>query len=418
MEMKKIYIKQLILNSIILAIIGSLLILKQAKADEFCKSAIINICNSPEVDNYEKAKTKFKELKKAVYQSPDIKGLLEGILGPPPNRRGIKHWFCQDLLQTRPVKKINPNELRKKYNECQEMRHSAIQKILFPRQTQERIERLFERTKNHIIDNINKIISPEKQKKDERLSAMVNEVLKTRIIFSQSESRWNISFHKFEPTLRVEGMALLAEIDLSYLVGMMYHEWGHIINPFRFPLDNYERSHDIPFYENLSCLKDIGFARYANTDCYQRLLLVLCSQGENPYCKSLKTFINLYSNFPMLSYESPLHLPELQISKSCQNDQTIEAFPDLIMVEMLAKEMTISSVSENRSRIKKYLAQLCSEYQEVSNMNAHKRYQRTLNTYPDPELRLLFVLNNPKIRKAVGCDPVQADRKFFCSLEN
>ena len=42
----------------------------------------------------------------------------------------------------------------------------------------------------------------------------------------------------------------------------------------------------------------------------------------------------------------------------------------------------------------------------------------TLGTYPDVELRLNFALNNPKIRKAIGCEPVQTDKKFFAVLKS
>ena len=94
------------------------------------------------------------------------------------------------------------------------------------------IEILFHRAKSRVIDRINKIIALEEGSTEKvgRLLAIVNELIRTRIIFSQDEPAWNISAHISESILRVEGMALLVEIDPSYLLGSMYHEFGHRIN--------------------------------------------------------------------------------------------------------------------------------------------------------------------------------------------
>ena len=389
----------------------------ESNSGEFCESLVANICNSTEVSDYMRVKSVFESLGEYIYQF-HTKNLLEEFLGSPADRENVEYWICEDLILEQP-KGIGDNEIYEKYRKCEKIRSSAIQETLFPQQTREKMKKLFQKTKNHIIDNLNEMIALEGNypKKIEKLSIALNEIFKTRMIFSQDKPYWNTSAHKSETIVRAEGMALLADIDSSYLTGVMYHEFGHIINPSRFFSNNYVNRENVPFYTSLSCLKDNGFARPADLSCYQNRLLI-CDQEQKFYCNDMKSFVDSYSIFPMISYEGPTHLSVIPLFEPCQNDQTGEAFSDLVMAEMLAWEMIGSSVEENRSKVKKHLAHLCYEFQKSSDMSLDKRVQLNLGTYPDGKLRLDLVLNHPGIRKAIGCKPVQTGEKSFCELSS
>lgn len=382
----------------------------------FCESLTTNICNSVEVDDYRRIKSIFERLEEYIYQS-HTKNLLEEVLGSPIDREDVKYWDCADLIFEQP--KGIEDEIYEKYQKCEEIRLSAIQETLFPQQIQEKVRSLFLRTRDHIIESLRQMIALERNRnhpeKVEKLSKALNDIFKTHITFSQDKPRWNMSAHTSNTILRVEGMALLAAVDPSYLTGTMYHEFGHIINPSRSLSDDYINKENIPFYTSMSCLKNNGFARSADLNCYQNRLLV-CDQEQKAYCQDMKDFVDSFPDFPMMSYKGPTHIAMFPLFEPCQNDQTEEAFSDLVMAEMLAKKMAPFSVEENRSKIKKYMAHLCYEFQNFSDISADKQAQFNLGTYPNETLRLDLILNHPGIRNAIGCEPIQADEKPFCKI--
>ena len=424
MKLRRFYIRQLAFNLIISTVIGNFLTPERAKADDFCESPVTSLCNSPEVNDYERVKARFEKLKREIHSSPGIRNFLEEVLGPPEDGKDPKHRNCQKILHL--IDKIpdetKKNELDEKFTECQILTDSVFDRLLFPQETKTQIEDLFHRAKNRVIDKINKIMtsggsSPEK---NEKLLAMLDNVAEVHVDFGNNNPRWNVYTYESKPIIEIEGFALLAEIDPSYLLGGIYHEFGHRINPANFLPYSHDRE-NIPFYDSLSCLKDIGFARSADLSCYQDYLSI-CKQEKR--CEKLEDFINSYQNFPMISYHPHYNLFGFLPLEYCQNDQIAEAFPDLVMVEMLAEEMMGFSVTENRLKLKKYVSFLCSDYksgeQSEKTFNAFSAIdlRKILGIYPNTELRLNFILNNPGIRRAIGCEPPKTGKKFFCSLED
>jgi len=401
------------IGPVILAVFIFILNISTAIAQQdFCDSLVKSPDSLNATDTYAKAKEKMQTWRKTFSKSNKIRNLLNSRLGTPPSEIG--NWACTDIVFE--PNSLNEAQTKTLLNQCLALEKEAEGSLVRPHM---RItQKLFVESRNKFRNEIDKFSNHENIDYIELLRDSLDSV---KLEAGTKNPKWNMRAHISKPKLRAEGMASLATIDPKFLKAVMYHELAHFIGPSRFssPLNKANKKpQPYPFSGAIECLKSNGWARSADMNCYKNTL----KGCEGEHCEHIRSFVGLSSQKKHVPYNGPTHsFIGTPLFSPCQNDQAEEVLADLFAIEMAANDLkapnTKADIEMNRRHFSKYFAHICFEHSKETKLTAAKRSERALSAHPTGKKRIELATQNPKIRKLLGCKPLEQKGNRYCSLK-